>query len=76
MAGVQPALRPPIRVDLDQPQNETMVCRACGLNFVQVFCRRTLAWIPTVLEFANKYLQILYKCNFDDVSFPLYTMPG
>jgi hypothetical protein len=43
MARVQPPLRPPVRVDMDEPQNETMVCPACDLNFVQLFCPRTLA---------------------------------
>ena len=48
VAGVQPSLRPSVRVDLDQPENEAMVRRPCSLNFLQLLCPATLAWSETV----------------------------
>jgi hypothetical protein len=33
VAGVQPALRPPLRVDLDESKDVPMVCRPCSMNF-------------------------------------------
>src|SRR5437763_7197495 len=32
LAGVQSALRPPLRVDVDQSEDAAVVCRTCPLN--------------------------------------------
>ena len=42
LAGVQPTVPPPLRVDLDQSQDAAMVCYTCGLNSLQVLRPGTL----------------------------------
>jgi hypothetical protein len=52
--GVQPTLRAPLRVDLDQPPDATVVRRPCPMNLLHYFCpgplARMLEWLADLLK--------------------------
>src|SRR5438046_800204 len=50
LAGVQPALRPPLRVEVDQSENAAMVCRPRPLNSLHDLRPDTLVPRPSYYE--------------------------
>ena len=59
LAGVQPAVCPPVRVDLDQSQDEAVVCRSHDLNFLHYF-------VPGTLE--ENHGRAVSRCLIQDVA--------
>ena len=66
-------------MDLDEPQNETMVCRACDLNFVQVFCPGTLGLagpITLVLDNARYQRNAVVQALAAELGLSLLFLPS
>jgi hypothetical protein len=50
VAGVQPTLRLPIRMDMDKPKDEGVVRVACDVNFMQLLYPGTLGRVDIQRE--------------------------